>query len=112
MVYSLLFFRSSLSFQYRRRVPSEGKPATRVSTSHLKLVKRENIIRLQDKQYLLAGNNNICGHKINLPSNINHAKVDCELCKEDQEENNTKEIVDKENKTERESRGGEVISRG
>ena len=93
-------------------MPSEGKPATRVSTSHLKLVKRENIIRLQDKQYLLAGNNNICGHKINLPSNINHAQVDCELCKGDQGENNTKETVDKENKTERESRGGEVISRG
>ena len=94
MVYSLLFFRSSLSFRYRRRVPSEGKPTTKVCTSHLKLVKRENIIRLQDKQYLLAGNNNICGHKINLPSNINHAKVDCELCKGDQGENNTKEIVD------------------
>lgn len=68
MVYSLLFFRSSLSFRYRRRVPSEGKPTTKVCTSHLKLVKRENIIRLQDKQYLLAGNKNICGHKINLPS--------------------------------------------
>ena len=68
--YSLLFFRSSLSFRYRRSVPSEGKPTTRVCTSHLKLVKWENIIRLQDKQkfYLLAGNKNICGHKINLPS--------------------------------------------
>ena len=79
--YSLLFFRSSLSFRYRRSVPSEGKPTTKVCTSHLKLVKRENIIRLQDKQYLLAGNNNICGHKINLPSNkmlnltVGYAKV-------------------------------------
>ena len=40
-------------------MPSEGKPITKVCTSHLKLVKRENIIRLQDKQYLLAGNNNV-----------------------------------------------------
>ena len=30
----------------------------------------------------------------------------------DQGENNTTKIVDKENKTERESRGGEVISKG
>ena len=48
--YSLLFFRSSLSLRYRRSVPREGKPTTKVCTSHLKLVKRENIIRLQDKQ--------------------------------------------------------------